>query len=215
MKKPAAFLLGVALALAAPRAGAQTVSLTLHDGLATLDAKGATPRQIMEAWEKVGHTKVINADKVVSAPLTLQLQNVPERQALDLVLRSAAGYMAAPRASYLAGASVFDRVYILASSTAPVVPARPAAEDRPSIAYPPGMEGMPERGPIRFFRPRMPTPNGQNPSEEGDQSGDSNNEEGGGSVGNPTITAPIVTPMPGVIVQPPKTEKKPGGGIGQ
>ena len=216
MTRPAAFLLGVALVLAAPAAGAQTVSLKLHGGLATLDAKGATVRQILDEWQKVGHTQIVNADKVAGPPLTLQLQNVPERQALDIILQSAAGFMAAPRPQFMPDASVFDRVIILASSTAPVAPSRPSTEPRPSIVYPPQMEGVPERGPIRFFRPRMPTPNDRNQGNDGnDQSDNPDDQPETGPAANPTtITAPVVTSMPGVIAQP-KKDKKPGGGGGQ
>ncbi len=217
MIRPAALLLGVALLLPAPAAHAQTVSLKLHDGLATLDAKGATARQILDQWARVGQTQFVNSDKVVSTPLTLQLTNVPERQALDIVLRSAAGYMAAPRSQFLPNASVFDRVIILATSTAPAAaPGRPLSEPpRPSIVYPRQLEAAPGRGPIRFFR-RMPTPNDQNENAGDDQSGDSGDSadetETKPATGDSTITAPIISAQPGLVVQP---KKKPGGGGGQ
>jgi hypothetical protein len=216
MTRWTAALFGVAIVLAGPAAGAQTVSLTLHDGLVTLDAKAATPRQILAQWEKVGHTRMVNAEKVPGPPLTLQLQQVPERQALDIILQSAAGYMAAPRSQFLANASVFDRVVILATSTAPPPqPAgRPSVEERPGLVYPPG---MPERGPVRFFRPRMPTADNPNPGAEGGDTDGSADEGGQGAEApplNPTITAPVGTAQPGLVVQPDKKPKPtgPGGG---
>jgi hypothetical protein len=50
---------------------------------------------------------------------------VPERQALDILLRSAAGYMIANRAAG-EGRSSFDRVLILPTSSAPFNPPPPA-----------------------------------------------------------------------------------------
>jgi hypothetical protein len=51
------------------------------------------------------------------------LNNVPEGQALDIILRSVAGYMAAPRAAAEPNASLYDRIMILPTSTAPRVTA--------------------------------------------------------------------------------------------
>ena len=52
-------------------------------------------------------------------PVTLELQDVPEQQALDIVLRSVSGYLVAARETAVAGASSFDRIYILPTSSRP------------------------------------------------------------------------------------------------
>ncbi len=111
-------LLAVALSLAAILpVSAQSVSLTLRDGRVTLITQNATPAAILAEWARVGQVKVVDAERVPSTPLTLRLENVPEREALDIVLRGAAGYIAAPRAQPLAGsASRFDRLIVMASS---------------------------------------------------------------------------------------------------
>ena len=49
-------------------------------------------RQILTEWARIGGTKVVGGEKMTGAPLTLKLVNVPERQALDIILRNVAGY---------------------------------------------------------------------------------------------------------------------------
>ena len=58
--------------------------------------------------------------------MTLELVNVPERQALDTLLRSTAGYLAAPRPVGVLGASVYDRIMILPTSRPPAAVAAAA-----------------------------------------------------------------------------------------
>src|SRR5262245_59562132 len=95
------------------------VRVTMHDGLVTVIAKDATLRQIITEWARVGQTKVVNAERIPGGPLTLELVNVPEVQALDTLLRSVAGYLAAPRAELASNLSQFDRVVVMPTSTAP------------------------------------------------------------------------------------------------
>lgn len=111
-------LLAVALSVsAALPASAQSVSLTLRDGRVTLVTHNATPAAILAEWARLGQVKVVDAERVPGTPLTLRLENVPEREALDIVLRGAAGFIAAPRAEPLTGsASRFDRVIVMATS---------------------------------------------------------------------------------------------------
>ena len=54
-------------------------------------------RTILAEWGKIGGTKVVGAERITGAPLTVKLINVTEAQALETILRSVAGYMAAPR----------------------------------------------------------------------------------------------------------------------
>lgn len=119
MKKHLLLVAGLLLALAAPSA-AQQLTLQIQDGLVTLDASNVPPRQILAEWARVGGTKVVGAEKIVGSPVTLKLARMPERRALDIILANVAGYMAAERqAAGPAGASAYDRILILASSTAP------------------------------------------------------------------------------------------------
>ncbi len=120
-------LLAVALLLsAALPVSAQSVSLSLRDGRVTLITQNASPSAILAEWARLGQVTVVDAERVPATPLTLRLENVPEREALDIVLRSAAGYIAAPRAQPVAGAvSRFDRVIVMASSPGASTAARP------------------------------------------------------------------------------------------
>jgi hypothetical protein len=100
-------------------ASSAEVHVTIHDGLVTVVARDATVRQIMAEWARVGQAKVVNAERIPGGPVTLELVNVPEVQALDTLLRSVAGYLAAPRAELTSNLSRFDRVVVMPTSTAP------------------------------------------------------------------------------------------------
>jgi hypothetical protein len=89
----------------------------------TLVAQDVPLRQILAEWARVGDTRIVNGDKIVGPPLTLHLVDYPEGRALDVLLREAAGYMAAPRPANQPGASVYDRIMILPTSKAPTVTA--------------------------------------------------------------------------------------------
>jgi hypothetical protein len=82
----------------------------------------------------VGQTKIVGAERLAGPPLTLQLQNVPERQALETLLRAASGYMAAPRAVPVQNASLYDRILILPTSSAPAMAAGAAGRPTPGQA---------------------------------------------------------------------------------
>ena len=130
-------LLATALLVAsALPAAAQSISLTLRDGRVTLVTQNATPAAILAEWARQGQMKVQDGERVPGTPLTLQLQNVPEREALDIVLRGAAGYIAAPRTGQVAGTlSRFDRVIVMATS--PGAAGASAASARPVSVPPP------------------------------------------------------------------------------
>jgi hypothetical protein len=102
--------------LSASIARAGELQLTIADGKVTLVADNVPVRTILTEWARIGQTKIVNAEKLTGGPVTLRLVDVPEAQALDIVLRSASGYLAAPRAAGNLGPSQFDRVVILASS---------------------------------------------------------------------------------------------------
>ena len=133
MSRPAVFF--ILLMLCVRPAAAAEVRLEITGGFVTLTAVDAPLRQILAEWEKVGGTRIVNADRVAGPPLTLQLQRVPEQQALAVLLRSAAGYLAAPRRAGTQGASQYESVMILATSSAPAT-APAAAPGRTPIGRP-------------------------------------------------------------------------------
>jgi len=104
------------LAVASVRA-AGTVHVSMHDGLVTVSAQNATLRDILEAYAQAGQTTIGNLEKIPSsAPLTLNLTDVPEPQALDIVLRSLSGYLAVPRSANRPSASRYDRIVVVPTS---------------------------------------------------------------------------------------------------
>jgi hypothetical protein len=128
-------------------ANAQGVKLQFNAGQVTLSAQNAPVRAILQEWARLGGATIVNGDRVAGPPVTLELTAVPERQALDIVLRSVAGYIVAPRPAGSQGASAFDRIMILPTSSAPRAPApAPAAvAGRPPIIRPPGFIRPPDQ----------------------------------------------------------------------
>lgn len=110
------------------------LELTIQDGRVTLIAQDVPLKDVLQAWARVGDTRIVNGDKMVSTRVTLQIRNTPEAAALDILLRSAAGYIAAPRPADHPGPSRYDRITILVSSTPPAAtaPAAAMAYQRPA-----------------------------------------------------------------------------------
>ena len=130
-------------------ASAQGVTLQFNAGQVTLSAQNAPVRAILQDWARLGGATIVNGDRVAGPPVTLELTAVPERQALDIVLRSVAGYIVAPRPAGSQGASAFDRIMILPTSSAPraPVPAAPAVAGRQPVIRPPGFIRPPDQDP--------------------------------------------------------------------
>ena len=73
--------------LTAAGAARADVRVSMKGGLVTIAAKDVTVRQILTEWSKVGQTTFINVDRIPGGPVTIELTDVPEKQALDIVLR--------------------------------------------------------------------------------------------------------------------------------
>ena len=135
---------GVVLAAAgAPAASADGLEFAVGQGRVTLIAAGVPLRDVLAAWARDGSTRFVGAEPIGASPVSLHLVNVAEHEALRLLLRPAAGYLAARRAAPVAGASIYDRVKVRAARRAP----RPApAEEtrRPPVRLP---------GPVREAPP--------------------------------------------------------------
>jgi hypothetical protein len=116
-----AAVVGLFLTVALP-VSAQQVSVSMNDGRVTLVADNAPLWMVLSEWARVGKTNIVNAEKLTGPPVTLQLVDVPEAEALETVLRSAPGYVVAPRAANIPGASRYDRVLIM-----PATASSPAA----------------------------------------------------------------------------------------
>ena len=145
------FTFALAVLIAAP-AAAQQLTLSFGEGgRVTVDATSVPVRTILTKWAELGGTKVVGAERVSGAPLTIKLIDVPEAQALETILRSVAGYMAAPR-RVGTGASNYDRILIMATSSVPPPAANNSANgNRPAPNVRQGLAGT-----QRFIPPGAP-----------------------------------------------------------
>ena len=117
-------------------AQAQTVKVEFLMGKVNLVAQDASLRAILNEWSRVGGTKLVNPERLTGPPLTLELVGVPERQALDILLRDVGGYILGPRAALVAGVSSFDRLVVVtavAGRGAPPGPSFPTARPAPQL----------------------------------------------------------------------------------
>ena len=109
----------VALSASSSFAAPGELKLSISNGLVTIVADQVPVSRIMSEWARVGQTRIVNGEKLFMM-VSLEVIDWPEKKALDLVLRSASGYMVAERPSAAAGASAFDRIMILPFSKGPV-----------------------------------------------------------------------------------------------
>jgi len=211
------------LVLAASTASAE-VQLSIQNGRVTLVATNATVRQILTEWARVGQTKIVNVERIPGGPLTLQLTNVPEQEALDILLRSVTGYMAAPRPVAAANLSHYDRILVLATAATPRVPvaAVPTPVQRPSFPQPTPDDNddqpsivQPPRGPlfptVQLGQPVNPqqgagasaTPGAIPPLQPTAlPPGATAFEVQNGRVVVTPSPSPVGTPRPGMVIQP-------------
>jgi len=180
---------GIAVLSMAVPARAAELKLEFRDGRVTLVAHDVSIRQILNEWAKLGETQIVNAERVSGTPVTLQLDGVPERQALDVILRSAAGYLAAPRKPGNPGPSTYDRILVMAVSSPPQAQTRPGTATSP--AFPTARETVaplpPPPGPL--FPPRS--------DDDGDEATNLVPRPGGLTPGMPGTSG-----VPGAITNP-------------
>ena len=80
------------------RGGAAGSASSIGEGRVTLVTSGAPLGDVLAAWERAGSTRFVDAGELDQVPVSLHLVDVPEAEALRLLLRPAAGYLAVPRA---------------------------------------------------------------------------------------------------------------------
>lgn len=207
--------------------GAPAVQLSIQDGKVWLKADSAGLADILREWARVGRTVVIDGDRVTGGPLSLQLEGVPEQQALDIVLRGVSGFVAVSRSVMVvdATASRFERIVVLPTASQPntVVAPSPPPVFAPTPAPAPvvtapiftasgaqrvlGADGQPVADDQEDAPPPRVTPNsippGFSPPPEAPPPY---------APGQPSATpqSPAGRPRPGVII-PPQPPKRPGG----
>jgi hypothetical protein len=169
-------------------ASSQVLSLEFQDGRVKLTAENVPVGRILAEWARLGGTQIVNGDRIPGAPVTLTL-DTPERQALDTILRGAAGYMALARDGASTGASSLAKILILPTTTrAPAAAALPQPVPQP-VQFPrpepdafeleePDDPPQPPTPPPGFPRGRIPNlnrPIGVPPQEAEDD--DRNNDD--------------------------------------
>ena len=141
---------------AAPIDAADGVDVSFADGRVTVIADQVPLHTILDEWSKLGDTQFVDSkddgdaraaiEQLAPQPMQIHLVDVPEADALRILLRNAAGFIAAPRAEPVAGASRFGRVLVMATSRAPAgstlspvasgTSSLPPAQRGPRIAVP-------------------------------------------------------------------------------
>ena len=155
----------VSLLLLALPARAGELKLEFRDGRVTLLARDVSVQQILTEWSKLGGTQIVNLERVSVAPVTLQLEALSEQKALEIVLRSVAGYVAAPRRPEHPGPSAYDRILVLAVSNPPAAAPRPAGS--PAAFPTPVFPGAPPPFPVpRELSAPAPTPLFPSPADD-------------------------------------------------
>jgi hypothetical protein len=154
----------VVLGWVLPAGAQQSVRLEFNDGKVTLSARNAPIRAILAEWARLGGATIVNGDRVAGQPVSLELAGVPERQALDIVLRGVSGYMIAPRRAGSSGPSLFNRILILPTSAAPSAPppavaGRPGPQRPTAVVRPP----QPEEAPSDAMQDDADQPDEQEP----------------------------------------------------
>jgi hypothetical protein len=178
---------GAAALMAAATTASADVQLTMQNGHVSIVAKDATVRQILTEWARIGHTKIVNVERIPGGPMTLELNNVAEAQALDILLRSVSGYIAAPRPAETAAANLsrFDRIIVMPT----VASARPPAGGAP----PPVFQPTPQ-----FNQPQHPVDD------------DTDDEQPAPNVPMPPNRGPVFNTFPQQQQQPPQIDPQTG-----
>lgn len=93
------------------------VSVSMNNGHVTISAREATLRDILSAWARAGQTMITNLDQItVDAPVTLELRDVREEDALAVLLRPLSGYLTTRRTAPITNVSRYDRIVLLPTS---------------------------------------------------------------------------------------------------
>jgi hypothetical protein len=144
LSRSCAFLLASVL-IAAPAAAqsAPPVSIQFQNGNVTVRTTARTPlRTVLQEWARVGRARFVNAENVTVTLEQIELVNVPEQQALAVLLRDVSGYAVGAREVTSSGPSRFDRIMLLPKSVGTPNAPRPATGPNtappPPIAFVPG-----------------------------------------------------------------------------
>jgi len=216
----------VALLLSSVCAGAAppAVQLAIRDGMVWLVARDATLGQVFDEWARVGQTQIVNGDRLTGR-LSVELNGIPEGQALDFLLRAGGGFVATQRppigAPAAPGQSVFARIVIVAGTAAV---ARTASAAQPVSAAAPLYQPPPAATQIAPGVQRIVGADGQPvPDDQEDAAGPPAPTGRRGlppgfaeptqappvTPATPPQSGPVGSPVPGMVVPAPATGSTP------
>jgi hypothetical protein len=156
-------VLAVLLAGTAP-AAAQSVTVEFKDdGRVSLTTQNAPVSTVLAEWARRGKTTIVNGERVPGPPVTLELVDVPEQHALDILLRAASGYLMAARETPTPGVARYDRIYIVPTSrvtTSATVLPPPATSASPVPVIDDDDDNAPPPTPGQRVAPPQPLPPG-------------------------------------------------------
>lgn len=127
-----------------PALAQDSVALTFANGHVTLVAQNASLGRILSEWQRLGGTRFVNSERLPGSPVTLELTDVPERQALAVLLRAFSGYMASPRSAGAPDTSALAVVVVM-PTLARATPA-PSPGNASSNFGPPAQQRPTNRG---------------------------------------------------------------------
>ncbi len=188
-----ATVLAPAGAMAQTPAPSRQLEISFKDGLVTLIAKGVTVPEIMGEWSRKGGSKIVNAEKMIGGQVQYEFHDTPESEVLQSLLRSAAGFIAAPRRpGGPTGASNMEQVMIIAVSR----PSASAVITMPTNLSPSPVQiqGSPDDD-IPPARPPMPQPQPA-PQQPGSQPGQVQTSA------TPGVVIPVAKPGTPIIKSP-------------
>ena len=213
MRLGAVLLVAVFCAAFAPPVSAD-VRVSFANGRVTVIAENATVREILQEWSRVGGSTFVDAEKIPGFErMTIRLENQPELDAIDVLLRSVAGYMVAPVDADDAVVSSIARVFILPTSK-PVayIPPPPTDIEADSDAAPARVTSMPPRpdddGPVRVQTPPAIVAPAPVSSPAGQASPLLNNTS---TQAAPGPNGAVTSSRPGVVINSPSGPRPPGG----
>ncbi len=102
-----------ALAAAAASAATDELELSFHANRITVVAADVPLDTILGEWARLGDTRFVAANGLPTWPVSVHLVDVPEREALRVLLRATGGYIAESRSARQPGLSAFERVLIM------------------------------------------------------------------------------------------------------
>ena len=102
----------VAAAVGGPVA-ADDLELSFSAGRVTVVAADVPLVAILDEWARLGDTRFVAGEGLLARAVSVRLVDVPEREALRVLLRAAGGYIAESRSASQPGVSAFERVLVM------------------------------------------------------------------------------------------------------